>query len=78
MQPFIRQATTAFVCLFVGLSPLQAKKSSKSAGFEGIKTSPNLTLTLSTGGTKGRTGKSKKSRKSGRRSSRRKTKLPVT
>jgi len=78
MRLFIHQLAVTFICLLVGLSPVHAKKSSKTSGFEGKKTSPNLTITLSTGGSKGSAGKTRKTRKSGKRSGhRRKTKLPV-
>jgi len=78
MRLFVHQLTAAFICLLVGLSPVHAKKNSKNSGFEGTKTSPNLTITLSTGGSKGSTGRSKKTRKSDKRSGHhRKTKLPI-
>ena len=79
MRKFIDSLAVAFVCLLVGLSPVHAKKSTKTSGFAGMKTSPNLTITLNTGGSKGTAVKSRKTKKSGKRSGhRRKTKLPVT
>ena len=78
MQKFISQMAVAFVCLLMGLNPVHAKKSSKASGFGGMKTSPNLTITLKTGGPKGSAGKTRKTRKSGKRSGRhRKTMLPI-
>jgi hypothetical protein len=78
MRMFMHQLTVAFVCLLVGFSPVHAKKSPKASGFGGMKTSPNLSITLSTGGSKGSAGRTRKTRKSGKRSSRhRKTQLPV-
>jgi hypothetical protein len=75
---FMHQLSVAFICLLVGLSPVHAKKSSKNSGFEGKKTSPNLTITLDTGGSRGNSGRSRKTRKSGKRSTRRrKSKLPI-
>ena len=78
MRRFIQHLAVAFICLLVGFSPVNAKKSSKASGFGGMTASPNLTITLSPGGSTGSRAKSKKTRKSGKRSSRRrKTKLPV-
>ena len=78
MRLFIRQAVLASVCIFLGLCPVHAKKKSVTTGFEGKKTSPNLTLTLSTGNSKSGLRKSSRSRRSGGRSGRRrKMKLTV-
>ena len=77
MRKFMNPLAASFICLLVGLSPVHARKSSKATGFEGMKTSPNLTVTLPVGGSKASAGKSKKTKKSGKRSGRgRKTKLP--
>jgi len=74
MRQFYRQAVIVSACFLLAFGSVEAKKKNSNTGFEGMKTDPNLTLTLSTGGSKGRTGRSgrsSRSRKSGRRSGRR-------
>jgi len=78
MRQLMHRGMIAAVCLLVGMSPVYARKMPKDSGYGGTLTSPNLKITLSTGGSKSGTPKSSKSRKSGRRSGRRrKSNLPI-